>query len=200
MTRINIYDIICFAKEINMNLVEHIKEFLKKQGLNWNGEIEYKIKTKKGKVADFRQAESSDFEKEGEQQIIIIDFKEDGQIALEVSIDLMNFKILGTALDFGLTCYAGEHDKNIKLCRERDLSNEWLKYLLVNGGLVYRTAIKNILDMKKQEAEQYLNKRIGDLDRKIGYLEKKKDYEKQSYEKKISNLKKLEKKVDSIEM
>lgn len=183
-----------------MNLIGHIKNFLATEGLNWNGEIEYKIKTKKGKVADFRQAESSDFEKEGEQQTIIIDFGKDGQIALEVSIDLMNFKILGIALDYGLTCYSGEDDKNEKICRERDLSNEWFKYMLVNGGLVYRTAIKNILDMKKVEAEEYLNKRINDLDRKIGYLEKKKDYEKQSYEKKISNLKKLEKKVDSIEI
>ncbi len=183
-----------------MNLIDHIKGFLLTKGLNWNGEIEYEIKTKKGKVADFRQAESYDFEKEGEEQTIIIDFNKDGQIALEVAIDLINFKILGIALDYGLTCYAGKNDKNEKLCRERDLSNEWLKYMLVNGGLVYRTAIKELLDMKKVEAKEFLNKRVNDLDRKIGYLEKKKDYEKQSYENKIADLKKLEKKVDSIEI
>ncbi|MFQ6752620.1 MAG: hypothetical protein ACLRFL_03555 [Clostridia bacterium] len=184
-----------------MNLVEHIKNFLAKQGLNWNGEIEYDIKTKKGKVADFRQAEASDFEKEGDQQTIIIDFGKNGQIALVVGIDLIDFHIYGIDPGWAMTAYPGDNDEIMELCDEhRDLSNEWFEYMLVNGGLVYRQAIIKICAKKKEEAEEYLNKRLLDLDRKIGYLEKKKGYEKAAYKEKITELNKLEKKIYTIEM
>ncbi len=178
-----------------MNLIDHIKKFLATKGLNWTGEIEFAKMDKIGTWADFRQAEIRDFEIEGQTQTIVIDFSKDGQIALVVVIDLINFEIKGIAPEYGLTCYAGDNDENVELCRERDLSQEWLEYMLVNGGLVYRSAIINLCAEKKILAETSFNNHQKIIDREIENLERKRTIARKEFEEKITSLSKLEEKA-----
>jgi len=198
LTRSKIYFSMLTKEEYIMDLVEHIKNFLAQQGLNWNGEIEYEIKKNHQSIADFRMARAEDFEKEGDTQTIIIDFGKLGQIALVVSINLINFRIEGTAPEYGFTCYAGDNDENVKLCEERDLSQEWLEYMLVNGGLVYRTALIKLCAEKKKLAELSLDNTQKLIDREIEKFQRQREIARRKCEAKISNISKLEEKAKNF--
>lgn len=178
-----------------MDLIENIKEFLKIKGLNWTGEVS----TRNGKnfrlarVEDFKYLKNADY---------IIDFGKDGQIALSMEIDEITFKIYGESFDVGFTCYAGHNDKNIKLVRkleDKDFSKEFIKFQLEKCGLVYATLLRKKCEEKKQEVEENEERRIGQLTRKIDYLNKSIQSTKEDSKKKIQSINRLEKLASEYE-
>lgn len=149
-----------------MNLIENIKLFFEKKGLKWTGEI---ITHRK---EDFRPATAEDF-KFLSNADYLIDFGEDGKIALSAEIDEVTFKIYGESFDFCYSCYAGDNEKNIKLIRkleDKDFSKEFIKFQLEKCGLVYATLLRRKCEEQKQKVEEEKEKRVKQLTRKIDYL------------------------------
>ncbi|MBR4998852.1 MAG: hypothetical protein IKY10_03130, partial [Clostridia bacterium] len=105
-------------------LVENIKEFLKAKGLNWTGDILTRRKK------DFRPATAEDF-KNLDVADYLIDFGEDGEIALSIEIDEITFKIYGETFDIGYEKYAGDNKeikKIIKRFEDKDFSKDFIKF------------------------------------------------------------------------
>ena len=103
-------------------LVENIKEFLKAKGLNWTGDILTRRKK------DFRPATAEDF-KNLDVADYLIDFGEDGEIALSIEIDEITFKIYGETFDIGYEKYAGDNKeikKIIKRFEDKDFSKDFM--------------------------------------------------------------------------
>jgi len=170
-----------------MKVVECVKRFLKQEGLIWKGEaISFSGKS-------IKKLTEEDFDKLTERDYII-DFGKDGQVALTMEIDLINFKIIGVNLDCTLNCYCGDKKENEKLCEERDLSKEWIKYQLMSRGLVYATMFKQRCNEEREKVKEESNKQRKQIQKKIEFLEKKMTYvdfdEKQGL-KNISNLEKI---------
>lgn len=128
-----------------MDLIEIIKEFLKTKSLNWTGYISTH------KDEDFRPAKIEDFEHLSNADYLI-DFGEDGQMALSIEVDDITFKIYGESYDVGFSCYAGDNEKNIKLIQkieDKDLSEKFIKFQLETCGLVRARYI-----IKRSQEEQ----------------------------------------------
>ena len=149
-----------------MNLIENIKEFFKLKGLNWTGDI----LTQTGK--NFRPSTEQDFESLRNLDYLI-DFGEDGQIALSAEIDSITFKVYGESFDVGFTCFAGKNEKNLKLIRkleDKDLSKEFVQFQLQKCGLIYAVLLRKKCEEKTQQVEDEKQKRVNQLTRKIEYL------------------------------
>ena len=174
-----------------MKTVECVKKFFSQNGLTWF----YQICTSKDKK--FREATEEDFEILKNNKFEI-DFNQDGKVILEVEIDLITFKINGISLKHDFNCYAGEDDKNIKLCEERDLSKEWIMFQLKSKGLIYATMFRDRMEKEKEKVRAHSESRRHQLTRKIEYLnrsiERETEYEKQE----IKALEDIEKLAEEI--
>ena len=173
--------------------MDYLKLFFKLNGLNWTGFVcGYKDD-------DFRPATEEDFDKLKELDYLIA-FGKDGQIALNAEIDLITFKINGESFDYAVSCYAGDNNQNKKVCKERDLSKEWIKFQLQNKGMVYATALRRICKDLKDEVKDETERRIRKIKLKIEHLNNSIEKTEESYNQKIKEINKLEKMADNIEL
>ena len=172
-------------------IVENVKEFLKSKGLNWTGDI-----IRKGK--NFRPATIEDF-KNLEMADYLINFGNDGEIALTIEIDDITFKIYGESYDIAYSCYAGENEENKKLCEERDLTKEWIQFQLEKSGLIYAAALRIKCQQKIDDVNKEKEKRKKQLERKIEYLQRSIDKTEENAEAEIKKIKKIEKLADKFE-
>ena len=179
-----------------MKVVECVKRFLKEEGLKWKGEAFSSSKKSVVKLTE------EDFDNLVERDYII-DFGKDGQVALSIEIDLITFKINGVNINTDLVCYVGDKKENEKLCEERDLSRDWIKYQLKSRGLIYATMFKKRCQEERSKVKEESEKQRKQLQKKIEYLEKKISYvdldEKQGL-KNISNLEKIVKESEVKEL
>jgi len=146
-----------------MKTVDCVKKFFSSIGLKWTG----MLSTTKDK--DFREANEEDFETLQEIDYLI-DFGKDGQVALNVEIDLINFKINGESLDCGISCYPGDKNENKKLCKPRDLSKDWIKIQLMCKGLIYATLLRKKMEDEKIKIKENSDSTRKKLTKKIEYL------------------------------
>lgn len=174
-----------------MNIVLNIKNFLKDQGLRWTGML------MKGKEKQFRLAKSADFENL-DYVDLLLDFGADGNMAICVEIDLFNFKIHGESFDFGFSCYAGDNDKNLKLCEERDLKQEWIKFQKQNNGLVYLTAVRKKCEEEKAKISQQRETRVKQLTKKIEFLNRSINRVKNNAQEEIKSLEETIKTIEEM--
>ena len=144
-------------------IIEKIKAFFNELGLNWSGKIISQIHDNE------IDAKDEDFEKLKNLELIM-DFGKEGKIVLSCEIDLLNFRIYGEAFDVYGYCPAGLTKESIKLCRERDVSEQWVKFQLENCDLVYATIIKKKYEEKKTQINNESERRKKQLERKIKYL------------------------------
>lgn len=176
-----------------MDFIQNIKKFLKLQSLNWTGEIIL------GKEKDFRPATLEDFSKLQDMDFRI-NFGTDGEVALSMEIDLINFKINGETFDIVYTCYAGDNEENKSLCEERDLSTEWVKYQLKQNGLVYNTMLRKKCEEEKLKIQEETKRKEKQLERKIKYLKRSIDKTKENSNREITKLEYYENLAKEIEL
>ena len=141
-------------------MINEIKKFLQTQNLNWTGEILTVANQ------DFRPAKEEDF-KDLDIIEFLISFGKQGYMSISIEIDLANFRILGETFDCGFDKYAGKNPENKKLCKERDLSKEWVDFQFKNNSLLYSADLrvyckknKNILQRRYEEKEKSLNAKM----------------------------------------
>lgn len=177
-----------------MDLIENIKAFFKTKGLNWTGEI---ITHRK---EDFRPATAEDFKFLGNADYLI-DFGEDGKIALSAEIDLITFKIYGETFDVCYSCYAGDNEENKKLIEsleDKDFSKEFIQFQLKSSGLLYAAALRIKCQEQRTKVEEEAGRRVKQLTRKIGYLNSKiKKTEDEAFDK-IKEINDIEKLADKF--
>jgi hypothetical protein len=174
-----------------MDLIANIKKFLRTKGLNWNGQII------KGKEKEVRFAGERDFEN-CDITDMLLSFGSDGYMAITAEIDLTNFKIHGECFDYGFSCYAGDNDKNIKLCQEQDLTKEWIEFQIKNSGLLFASALRVKCEKDKAKVKETTETRVNQLNRKIEYLQRSIDKIKSNETEKLKEIQELEKLAESI--
>lgn len=166
-----------------------IKKFFKANGLNWTGLVCGE------KEDEFRPATEEDFENLSLMDYLI-DFGKDGQIALNVEIDTITFKINGESNDCALSCYAGDKEENLKLCEERDLSNNWIHFQLSSKGLSFAITLREKINEARQKVVAESETRIKRIEKKIKFLTIKVEDVKEEQEQKLEHLSQIEKSIE----
>ena len=166
-------------------MINEIKEFLKQNGLNWSGEISTALNQDfyKAKEEDFKDVDIIDF---------LITFDNQEYMAISIELDLAKFTILGESVACGFDKYAGNNLKNKKLCEERDLSQDWVKFQLRKNGLIYATTLRSYCEKNKNRIERSYEEKEKILNAKIKVLQSNKAKSLKVYED-------LETQADSVE-
>lgn len=160
-----------------MEIVDCIDKFLNANGFEWFEKNIYDAESdllRTAKEEDFKDLEPKAF------LVIIKDKKNWGAVLISASIDLLTFKYHGFEFDStfnaGLDCSS---DLYKFLDKEKELSNEWRKFLIQNKGLVYKAAVKETVKNEKKKVSEQSHKKIKELIHKINNetLSKKKSFE-----------------------
>ena len=117
---------------------------------------------------------------------------------LHYRLKLINFKIHGESFDVACSCYAGDKEENKKLCEERDLSKDWIRYQLKMNGLIYAVLLKNKCDEERAKLRQKSEQRVKQLDKKISYLKRSKEKIEEEKQNKLKEIKSLEDLADEV--
>lgn len=172
-----------------MNNIKHIKNFFKENGLEWTGLL------CGPKDDDFRPATEEDFKKLNNLDYLI-NFGEDGQIALNAEIDLITFIINGESFDYAVSCYAKEEHEEV--CQERNLSKEWISFQLKNRDLVFSTLLRNKCNELKDSIKEDKDRRVKRLSNKIEYLTRSIGKVEAEYERKLKDITEIENLVKEV--
>lgn len=138
-------------------MVECIKLFFNKLGIEWNGFI----KTNNHKA--FREANIQDFEKT-KMCSFLVNKKELGEFLIIAEVDELNFNIYSISLKDELSEIT------------KDMSKEWIELQLKTKGLIFATRLKKKCAEQRENIKSEHEKKKKQLQDKIEHLKQRLDY------------------------
>ena len=146
-----------------MDIIELVDEFLKTLGLSWVDK-KFTVSEVSDKMVVSKKVMDKDIEKHKsvtiQANVISLLPKRKLVVDLEISVDLLKFKVNGVKISTPITAeFKDEYERILSL---KNLDNEWIKFCLTKKGLVYEAAAKeyarqSINDIKSNAATKRLD-------------------------------------------